>query len=86
MINGSGQLPSGETFDDEHGLKKLLLARTDRFAETLAEKLMTYATGRTMTFRDDAEIKRIAAALEANGYGLRDLIVLIAKSETFKRR
>lgn len=86
MVNGSGQLPSGETFDDEQSLKKLLLARKDRFAEALTEKLMTYATGRRMTFRDDAEIKRIAAALEANGYGLRDLIVLVANSETFKRR
>lgn len=86
MVNGSGQLPSGETFDDEQSLKKLLLARKDRFAEALTEKLMTYATGRRMTFRDDAEIKRIAAALKANGYGLRDLIVLVANSETFKRR
>ena len=31
-VDGSGQLPTGETFQDERGLKKLLLARKERFA------------------------------------------------------
>ncbi len=85
-VDGSGQLPTGETFEDERGLKKLLVARKDRFTEALTEKLLTYATGRSMTFRDDAEIKRIAAASAKSGYGLRDLIVKVATSETFKQR
>lgn len=85
-VDGSGQLPTGERFDDERGLKKLLLARKDRFAETLAKKLLTYATGRAMTFRDQPEIKRIAAESAKDGHRLRDLIVRIATSETFGRR
>ncbi|MBL6705003.1 MAG: DUF1592 domain-containing protein [Planctomycetaceae bacterium] len=85
-VNGSGQLPSGESFEDERGLKKLLVARKDRFAETLTEKLLTYATGRRMTFRDQAEIKRIAMSASQTGYGLRDLIIGVATSETFRQR
>lgn len=86
QVDGSGLLPTGETFEDERGLKKLLVARRDRFAETLTEKLMTYATGRSMTFRDDTEIKRIAAASANRGYGLRDLIVRVANSRIFQLR
>lgn len=85
-IDGSGQLPSGETFNDEHGLKQLLVDRKDRFAEALTEKLLTYATGRSMTFRDDTDIKKIAAACAENGYGLRDLIIGVVTSETFRKR
>ncbi len=85
-IDGSGQLPSGETFKDEHGLKQLLVDRKDRFAEALTEKLLTYATGRSMTFRDDADIRKIAAACAENGYGLRDLIIDVVTSETFRKR
>jgi hypothetical protein len=47
---------------------------------------MTYATGRSMTFRDQPDIKRIAAASANDGYGLRDLIVRVALSQTFKSR
>lgn len=85
-VDGAGQLPTGEEFEDERGLKKLLVARKDRFAETLTEKLMTYATGRSMTFRDQPEIKRIAAESARGGYLLRDLILKVATSDTFKKR
>ena len=85
-VDGFGQLATGESFEDERGLKKLLVARKDRFAEALTEKLMTYATGRTMTFRDRPEIMRIAEVAAANGCGLRDLVLEVATSETFKKR
>lgn len=85
-VDGSGQLPSGETFKDEQGLKRLLLDRKDRFGEALTEKLLTYSTGRSMTFRDDTDIKNIATACTENGYGLRDLIVGVVTSETFRKR
>lgn len=86
VVDGSGQLPTGETFEDERGLKKLLVARKDRFAEALTAKLLTYATGRSMTFRDDTDIKKNAAACAENGYGLRDLIIGVVTSETFQKR
>ncbi|MBP87397.1 MAG: hypothetical protein CMJ64_11855 [Planctomycetaceae bacterium] len=85
-IDGFGQLPTGETFEDERGLKKLLIARKDRFTEALTEKLMTYATGRSMTYRDQPDIKQIAAESAKNGYGLRNLIRSVVTSKTFHRR
>ena len=85
LIDGSGELPSGETFQDERDLKRLLLARKDRFAQALTEKLLTYATGRSMTFRDQADIKKIAEECGDNGYGLRRLIIDVVLSETFRK-
>lgn len=85
-VDGSGQLPSGESFKDEQGLKQLLVDRKERFAEALTEKLLTYGTGRSMTFQDHSEIKQIAAACAENGYGLRDLILRVVTSNTFQRR
>ena len=85
-VDGAGKLPSGESFEDERGLKRLLLARKERFAEALTEKLLTYATGRSMTFRDQPEIKKLAGECGENGYGLRDLMIAIVVSETFGKR
>jgi len=63
-----------------------LLARKDRFTEALAAKLLSYATGRELTFRDDAEIKKIAADCAKRGYGLRDLITGVVTSRIFQQR
>lgn len=85
-IDGTGKLPSGESFDDAAGLKHVLLARKDRFAQTLTEKLMVYATGREMTFRDRREIKAISATAPGSSPGLRDLVTAIVSSEIFRNR
>ena len=85
-VDGSGNLVSGETFQNEQEFKKLLLARKDRFTEALAAKLLSYATGRELTFRDDAEIKKIAADCAKRGYGLRDLITGVVTSRIFQQR
>lgn len=83
-VDGTGELPSGETFADASGLKRVLLERKDRFAHTLAEKLMVYATGREMTFRDRSEITAISTS-DAQ-IGLRDLVTAVVSSETFRNR
>jgi len=83
-IDGAGELPSGETFADATGLKRVLLERKDRFAQTLTEKLMVYATGREMTFRDRREITAIATS--DSPLGLRDLVTAVVGSETFRNR
>jgi len=85
-VDGSGSLVSGETFQNEQDFKKLLLARKDRFTEALTAKLLSYATGRELTFRDDAEIKQIAANCAKQGYGLRDLITGVVNSNLFQQR
>ena len=85
-VDGAGSLPGGETFEDERGLKQILLSRSNQFAETLTEKLLTYATGRSMRFQDRAEIARIAAVCRDSGYGFRELVTLVATSPTLRQK
>ncbi len=67
------------------GLKDYLLGnRQDQFARALAHKMAAYALGRPLTFGDRAQVDRIARELREQGDGLRDLIVLIVKSELFR--
>lgn len=50
-----------------------------------AEKLLTYATGRSMTFRDDTEIKQAAGECGRSRYGLRGLVAGIVTSGNFQQ-
>jgi len=59
--------------------------RQEQFARGLAHKMAAYALGRPLTFGDRSEIDRIAGDLRNQGEGLRDLIVLIVKSDLFRR-
>ena len=68
------------------GLKDYLLGnRQDQFARALAHKMAAYALGRPLTFGDRSEIDHITSDLRNQGDGLRDLIVLIVKSDLFGR-
>ena len=82
-IDSSGELPSGEKFDDVSGLKKILVQRKDLFARMLTDRLLTYACGRRMEALDEATIERIVAELPKKLYGLRSLIEAVIMSEPF---
>jgi hypothetical protein len=85
-VDGSGTLPSGEEFRDEKDLKALLLKRKDQFARNLTGQLLTYATGREMTFRDQPEIRQISEASANQAYGLRALVHDVIASDVFMQR
>lgn len=84
-IDASGQLPSGEKFDDIRHLRTLLIERHESFTRSLAEKLMTYALGRELEIGDRPAIDEVLAELAENNGGLRDLIRSMVTSEPFTR-
>ena len=84
-IDASGQLPSGEKFDDIRHLRTLLIERHESFTRSLAEKLMTYALGRELEIGDRPAIDEVLAELVENNGGLRDLIRSMVTSEPFTR-
>ena len=85
-IDSSGELPSGEKFEDVAGLKKILVQRKDLFAAMLTRRLLTYACGRRMEALDEATLERIVADLPRKEYGLRSLIEAVVTSEPFLSR
>lgn len=85
-VDPSGELPSGEKFEDVAGLKKILVQRKDLFARMLTDRLLTYACGRRMEALDEATIERIVGELPKHDYGLRSLIEAVVTSEPFLNR
>ncbi len=83
-IDASGQLPNGTTYDNIVSFKQILLQQKELFARALTSKLMAYATGRQMTPADRPAVDKIIHDLESRGGGMRDLILLIVDSQTFR--
>ncbi len=82
-IDSSGQLPQGQAFDDIVGMKQALLSELPLVARNVVERVMAYATGRTMTRADANEVNLIVDELESSGQGMRDLVRLVVTSEAF---
>ena len=85
-IDASGSLPDGSRFADVHGLEQALLRRPEMFVGTLAEKLLTYATGRGVEYYDAPAIRAIVREAQAKDFRLSSLILGIVRSQPFQMR
>ena len=85
-IDGSGELPSGQHFNDVAELKRVLVERKDQFARMLTERLLSYACGRKMEPMDRPAIERILAATKQEGYRFRDLLEQVVASQPFRTK
>ena len=85
IVDTTGTLPSGESFDDIAELKQLLLKQKTPFATCLTEKMFTYALGREVGFQERPAVETIVDELEERGNGLRDLVELVVTSNIFNQ-
>ncbi len=85
-LDTAGGLPDGRKFNGADGLQKALLDRPDLFAQTLAEKLLTYALGRGVEYYDAPAIRKITSGAKIKGYTFSSFIDGIASSEPFQMR
>jgi hypothetical protein len=86
-IDASGELPSGESFADFAGFKKVLLDhRREPFTRHLITQVLTYSTGRHMEAPDQFEIGEILSRVQADKFGLRTLVVECLMSDIFRSR
>ncbi len=85
-IDASGTLFDGSTFDGVGELQEALLARPALFVTTLAEKLLTFATGRGVEFYDGPAVRRIVREAEADGYRFSSLVLEVVNSAPFQMR
>ncbi len=85
-IDASGVLPDGAAFNGPSGLREVLMSKSDRFAETFTERLLTYALGRGVEEYDRPVIRKIVR--EASGHGQRwsDIVLGIVTSTPFQMR
>jgi hypothetical protein len=64
--------------------KHLLNDRKDDVAENMLRRLLTYAIGRDLTYRDRYDVEVQLANSKQNEYRIRDMIIAICQSETFR--
>lgn len=83
-IDASVMLHDGKKIKNAIEFKAWLVDNIDLFSVCLAEKLMTYATGRVPNYSEKREIQEIVRQNRENGNGFRDLVLALIESETFR--
>lgn len=84
-LDTSGALPDGTKFDGVNGLRDALVRRPERFANTLTQKLLTYALGRGIEYYDMPAVRKIVADA-APDYKFQSVILEVVKSYPFLMR
>jgi hypothetical protein len=67
-------------------LREVLLARSDLFVHTFAEKLLTYALGRSLEASDMPAVREIVRGAERDGYRMSGLVLGVAESLPMQMR
>ncbi|HXP87275.1 MAG TPA: DUF1592 domain-containing protein [Bryobacteraceae bacterium] len=85
-IDASGVLADGTTVDGVVGLRQAILNRPEVFLGTVTEKLLTYALGRGLDYRDMPAVRRIVSTAGRDNYRFSALILGVVHSTPFQMR
>ncbi|MCC7420519.1 MAG: DUF1592 domain-containing protein [Planctomycetaceae bacterium] len=82
--DAASTLPDKSQVAGFEGLRKYLADdRIDQVAFSLLKHLTTYATGRTLTYHEQALLKRDVVKLKPDGYRMQDLVRYVVRSPMF---
>jgi len=85
-IDTSGALPDGTKFSGVTELRTALALHPERFVNTIAQKLMTYALGRGLEYYDMPAVRKIVKDTSTDQYRLQSLVLGIIESYPFQMR
>jgi Protein of unknown function (DUF1592)/Protein of unknown function (DUF1588)/Protein of unknown function (DUF1585)/Protein of unknown function (DUF1587)/Protein of unknown function (DUF1595)/Planctomycete cytochrome C len=85
-IDTAGQLVDGSALDGVDSLRAALLTYQDALVQTMAEKLMMYATGRAAHYYDMPAVRAITREAAAKDYRFSALVTAIVNSDPFQMR
>ena len=86
QVDADAQLPRGPKIDGMEELKAYLLKeRADDIAANVTKRLLSYAIGRGLNYRDQFAAAELCNQTKKNHYRFQDVIVAICQSETFRR-
>jgi hypothetical protein len=86
QVETGAELEDGRRFRDSDEFKQLLAGRKDQLARALADKLLTYATGRKPDLSDAKSLDQIVAKVSLRNYGLRSLVHEVIQTATFQNK
>jgi len=85
-VDARGTLVDGTTLAGPDDLINALMARPQMFVTTFTEKLLTYALGRTVDYRDMPTVRAIVQQAGREDYKVSALIMGVVQSATFRQR
>ena len=83
-IDPVAAFPDGTKIDGIRGVRSLVAGRRDLFVETFTAKMMTYALGRLVDYRDQPAIRKIAREAAAHDHRWSAIISGIVRSVPFR--
>ena len=86
VVQSAGVLPNGTELTDVRDLKQWIADNPEIFANCLAQKLLTYATGRKLNFRERKIVAEIVKDQTKNNLRFRELVQALVQSEVFRAK
>jgi hypothetical protein len=86
VIDASGRLMDGSAITNVVTLRQALLKRPEVFVGTVAEKLLTYALGRSLDYHDAPAVRAIVQQAGEHDYRFSSLVRAIVASVPFRMR
>jgi hypothetical protein len=85
-IDTAAVMPDGTKMAGPEDLAKVLASHGDQFAGTITQRLMTYASGRPIDWRDMPTVRRITRDAATKNYTFESLVQGVVKSDAFRKR
>ena len=86
LVDSATELADGTRVNGPAALRDALLRRPEMFAQTMTEKLMTYALGRGLEPYDMPTVRQVVRSAAATNYRFSSLVMGIVKSTPFQMR
>jgi hypothetical protein len=83
-IDASGKLIDGTVVNGPDDLRKALLSRPNEFVQTMTEKFLSYALGRSLTANDMPMVRKIVRDAARDNYRFSSIVMGIAQSAAFQ--
>lgn len=83
-IDASGMLKSGEAFDGPIELKALLSRKKEQFAKSFSKKMLGFALGRSIDFKDSKSLTVLSETLLENDFDAALFLTEVVMSYPFR--
>lgn len=82
-VDASYQMPDGQAFESVDEFRQLVAAEPRQLALNVAEKMVTFGTGATISFADRTAIEEIVERAAEDDYGFRSILEEVVTSPLF---
>lgn len=84
QIDASGVMKSGETFEGPAELREILTGKKELFAKNFSVKMLSFALGRGIIFKDSPTIEHLQQTLLENDFNSEQFILALVNSYPFR--